>query len=215
MRLLIPASPQVVLSCLSRGTSGYPKSSPIRPVPTTVDALGCHPDHPVQPQFLTFPWEEATSLKKAAIRTKHLSEEMKACKLTQMDLTGLPHTNAQFLCATINYEWDGDTSDDGSIEKCFTEEMVTVLSMMAMDNAEDDLVILPVSELRARDKKLWLTSKDKVEELTYKNLKPYVDWSWNNGANNNKSDALIVLKLSQVSRLPLTAVMAIYHTELC
>ncbi|CAJ1938192.1 unnamed protein product, partial [Cylindrotheca closterium] len=31
--------------------------------------------------------------------------------------------------------------------------------------------------------------------------------------NNNKSDALIMLKLSQVSRLPLTAVMAIYHTE--
>ncbi|CAJ1945798.1 unnamed protein product, partial [Cylindrotheca closterium] len=27
------------------------------------------------------------------------------------------------------------------------------------------------------------------------------------------TDALIVLKLSQVSRLPLTAVMAIYHTE--
>ena len=27
------------------------------------------------------------------------------------------------------------------------------------------------------------------------------------------TDALIILKLSQVSRLPLTAVMAIYHTE--
>ncbi|CAJ1935597.1 unnamed protein product, partial [Cylindrotheca closterium] len=69
----------------------------------------------------------------------------------------------------------------GSIEKCFTEEMVSVLSM-AMDNAEGDLVILPVSELRVRDKKLWLTSKEKVEELTYKKLKPYIDWSWNNGA---------------------------------
>ncbi|CAJ1941438.1 unnamed protein product, partial [Cylindrotheca closterium] len=34
-----------------------------------------------------------------------------------------------------------------------------------------------------------------------------------NDRNNNKSDALIMLKLSQVSRLPLTAVMAIYHTE--
>ncbi|CAJ1966214.1 unnamed protein product [Cylindrotheca closterium] len=123
----------------------------------------------------------AASQKKAAIRTKYLSEEMKAREVTQMNLTGLPRSNAQFLCATINYEWDGDTSEGGSIEKCFTEEMVSVLSM-AMDNAEGDLVILPVSELRVRDKKLWLTSKEKVEELTYKKLKPYIDWSWNNGA---------------------------------
>ncbi|CAJ1968793.1 unnamed protein product [Cylindrotheca closterium] len=53
----------------------------------------------------------AASQKKAAIRTKYLSEEMKARELTQMNLTGLPCTNAQFLCATINYEWDGDTSE--------------------------------------------------------------------------------------------------------
>ncbi|CAJ1945851.1 unnamed protein product [Cylindrotheca closterium] len=106
---------------------------------------------------------------------------MKARKVTQMNLTGLPRSNAQFLCATINYEWDGNTSEGGSIEKCFTEEMVLVLSM-AMDNAEGDLVILPVSDLRVRDKKLWLTSKEKVDELTYKKLKPYIDWSWNNGA---------------------------------
>ncbi|CAJ1945824.1 unnamed protein product [Cylindrotheca closterium] len=123
----------------------------------------------------------AASQKKAAIWTKHLSEEMKAREVTQMNLTGLPRSNAQFLCATINYEWDGYTSEGGSIEKCLTEEMVSVLSM-AMDNAEGDLVILPVSELRVRDKKLWLTSKEKVEELTYKKLKPYIDWSWNNGA---------------------------------
>ncbi|CAJ1948098.1 unnamed protein product [Cylindrotheca closterium] len=123
----------------------------------------------------------AASQKKTAIRTKYFSEEMKAREVTQMNLTGLPRSNAQFLCATINYEWNGDTSEGGSIEKCFTEEMVSVLSM-AMDNAEGDLVILPVSELRVRDKKLWLTSKEKVEELTYKKLKPYIDWSWNNGA---------------------------------
>ncbi|CAJ1939981.1 unnamed protein product [Cylindrotheca closterium] len=98
-----------------------------------------------------------------------------------MNLTGLPCLNPQFLCAIINYEWGGDTSEGGSIKKCFTEEMVSVLSM-AMDNAEGDLVILPVSELCVRDKKLWLTSKEKVEELTYKKLKPYIDWSWNNGA---------------------------------
>ncbi|CAJ1968282.1 unnamed protein product, partial [Cylindrotheca closterium] len=91
----------------------------------------------------------AASQKKAAIRTKYLSEEMKAREVTQMNLTGLPRSNAQFLCATINYEWDGDTSEGGSIEKCFTKEMVSVLSM-AMDNAEGDLVILPVSELRVR-----------------------------------------------------------------
>ncbi|CAJ1968795.1 unnamed protein product [Cylindrotheca closterium] len=58
---------------------------------------------------------------------------------------------------------------------------------MAMDNAKGDLVILPVSELHVRDKKLWLTSKEKVEELTYKKLKPYVDWSWNNGARFGSS----------------------------
>ncbi|CAJ1953836.1 unnamed protein product [Cylindrotheca closterium] len=90
---------------------------------------------------------------------------MKARKVTHMKLTGLPRSNAQFLCATINYEWDAGTSEGGSIEKCYTEEMVSVLSM-AMDNAEGDLVILPVSELRVRDTKLWLTSKEKVEELT-------------------------------------------------
>ncbi|CAJ1953516.1 unnamed protein product [Cylindrotheca closterium] len=105
---------------------------------------------------------DPSATKKAAIRTKYLSEEMKACEVTQMNLTGLPRSNAQILCATINYEWDGDTSEGGSIEKCFIEEMVLVLSM-AMDNAEGDLVILPVSELHVWDKKLWLTSKEKVE----------------------------------------------------
>ncbi|CAJ1944019.1 unnamed protein product [Cylindrotheca closterium] len=58
----------------------------------------------------------AASKKKAAIRTKYLSEEMKAREVTQVNLTGLPRSNAQFLCATINYEWDGNTSEGGSIE---------------------------------------------------------------------------------------------------
>ncbi|CAJ1954232.1 unnamed protein product [Cylindrotheca closterium] len=124
---------------------------------------------------------DGSDSKKAAIWTKYLSEELKAHEVKQMNLTGLPRSNAQFLCATINYEWDGDTSEGGSIEKCFTEEMVSVLSM-AMDNAEGDLVILPASKLGVPDKKLWLTSKEKVEELTYKKLRPYIDWSWNNRA---------------------------------
>ncbi|CAJ1967289.1 unnamed protein product [Cylindrotheca closterium] len=142
------------------------------------------PPNPPRPSALSMKQQltyVAASQKKAAIWTKYLSEEMKAREVTQMNLTGLPRSNAQFLCATINYEWDGDTSEGGSIEKCFTEEMVSVLSM-AMDSAESNLVILPVSELRVRDKKLWLTYKEKVEELTYKKLKPYIDWSWNHGA---------------------------------
>ena len=136
------------------------------------------PDPPRLKKNLTY---ADAAKKKASYRAKYLSEEIKAKELTQMRLDGLPGTNAQFLCVTINYEWDGDTTSGGSIENSFTEDMVAVLSM-AMENAEKDLVILPVSELRVRSKRLWLRTKEEVEALTFKTLKPYIDLNWNNGA---------------------------------
>jgi len=168
-----------------------PSATPTRPtddpsftVLNSTDApiLAKSPPAPSDPLHVTKQLTYAAATKKkASYRSKYLSEEAKAHELTQMRLDGLPGKHAQFLCVTINYEWDGDTTSGGSIENSFTEDMVAVLSM-AMENAEGDLVLLPVSELRVRSKRLWLRTKEAVEALTFKTLKPYIDLNWNNGA---------------------------------
>lgn len=94
-----------------------------------------------------------------------LSEAEQAREITQIWMDGIPRSNAEFFWLSVAWNWEGDKVEEGMVKDRGAKAIVSRLRA-AMEQAPDNLMVLPVSNCQFKEKKLWLKSVEDLGSLT-------------------------------------------------